>query len=114
MPATVILDILSGLPNPQWDLAPNLAKQICDYIIGAQPVPNTRPGPVHGLGYRGLLVNLPDCQAVETTMRVFNGFIELDDTIIRDEDKYFEHLLLESAGDSVNGTLIEEARKALN
>lgn len=114
MPATVILDILSGLPNPQWDLAPELAKKICDYVIGARPVQHMQPGPVPGLGYRGLLVTLPDCQAVETTMRVFNGFIELDDTIVRDEGKHIEHLLLDSADDSVNSTLIEEASKALN
>ena len=80
MPATAVLDILSGLPNPQWVLTPDVAKQICDFILSAQPLKDVQPEAIPGLGYRGLLVDLPDCQAVDSTLRVFNGLVEIGGT----------------------------------
>ncbi|WP_394713561.1 hypothetical protein [uncultured Roseibium sp.] len=113
MPATAVLDILSGLPNPQWVLTPDVAKQICDFILSAQPLKDVQPEAIPGLGYRGLLVDLPDCQAVDSTLRVFNGLVEIGGTFFRDSDHHIERLLLESAGETVDDTLIEHARKAL-
>lgn len=113
MPATAVLDILSGLPNPQWVLAPDVARQVCDFILGAQPMQNIQPPAIPGLGYRGLLVDLPDCEAVEASMRVFNGFVEVGQRIYQDSNNEIEHLLLDSAQGAVDDTLIEHARKAL-
>lgn len=113
MLATAVLDIMSGLPNPQWVLDPDVAKQICDYILSTQPLTGVQQVAVPGLGYRGLLVDLPDCNAADTTMRVFNGLIKIGDTFFADSEHRIEHLLLDSAGGAVDASLIEHARNSI-
>lgn len=113
MPATAVLDIMSGLPNPQWVLAPDVARQICDFILSTQPLSNVQPEAIPGLGYRGLLVELPDCQAADTTMRVFNGLVNVGNIFFHDREHHIEHLLLDSAGGAVDANLIEYVRNSL-
>lgn len=113
MPATAVLDIMSGLPNPQWMLAPDVARQICDFILSTQPLSNIPLMGVPDLGYRGLLVDLPDCHAADTTMRVFNGLVKVGNTVFPDREHHIEHLLLDSAGGAVDANLIEYVRNSL-
>lgn len=113
MLATAVLDILSGLPNPQWVLAPDVAKQVCDFILSTEPLTAFQQEAPPGLGYRGLLIDLPDCSAAETTVRVFNGLVKVGNTFFMDREHRIEHLLLDSAGGAVDANLIEYARNSL-
>jgi hypothetical protein len=112
VPSTVVLDIFSGRPNPQWVLAPKLAKQIFDFISSAQPLRSIQPEEPGGLSYRGLLVDLRDFEEKDITVRIFNGLVYVGDDIFQDDGYHIENLLLASAEGQVDAALIEIARNA--
>ncbi len=113
MPATVVLDILSGMPNPEWGLAPEIASQICHHIMKATPLAPPLPYELPGLGYRGLLVDLPDCDAAEASIRIYDTMIKNGEVFFSDENRSLERMLLDTARDKIDKTLFNHAIDAL-
>jgi len=101
------------MPNPEWGLAPEIASQICYYIMTSTPLVPPLPYELPGLGYRGLLVQLPDCEAAEASIRIYNSMIENGDVFFSDENRHLERMLLDTARDAIDKTLLDHAIDAL-
>ncbi|QRM54929.1 hypothetical protein [Sinorhizobium sp. BG8] len=95
----VELDIMSGRPNPVWDLTPAQADELGD-IVETLPTGTGTPPPDPGLGYRGFVVT--DKARPSWRLGVFKGFVRISGggpTEIRnDRDRRLERWLLDSAG----------------
>ena len=72
MPATVIVDVFSGLPNPQWTIAGDVLVQLKMMLVHLAHFQGRLPEPP-GLGYRGLLLEFSPNEAIEGPLRVFGG-----------------------------------------
>jgi hypothetical protein len=71
-PAEVEVDIFSGRPNPTWTLSPADDKTLRERLAA---LPAASPADLHtNLGYRGLVVHLPDSVVV----RLQRGHVRTD------------------------------------
>jgi hypothetical protein len=86
--------------------------RFADFISSAQPLRSIQPEVPRGLGYRGLLVELRDCQVDDISMRVFSGSVHVGNDMFQDPDQHIENLLLNSAEGQVDAALIEQAKNA--
>jgi hypothetical protein len=106
MAATVVLDIFSGMPNPQWGLAPDLAGYLCECLKEAIDLSPPSLMELPGLGYRGLQVNLPDCEVASPWVRFFNTTIENGGAVLVDENRLLELKILETASGNIDSALL--------
>ena len=74
MPATVIVDVFSGLPNPQWTIAGDVLVQLKMMLAHLASFHGTVPEPP-GLGYRGLILEFSPNEGIEGPLRVFGGYV---------------------------------------
>jgi len=74
MPATVIVDVFSGLPNPEWTIAGDVLVQLKMMLAHLAQFHGTLPEPP-GLGYRGLILEFPPHEGIEGPVRVFGGYV---------------------------------------
>lgn len=74
MPATVIADVFSGLPNPQWTIAGDVLVQLKMMLAHLAQFHGAVPEPP-GLGYRGLIVEFTPNEGIEGPLRVFAGYV---------------------------------------
>ncbi len=113
MEATVVLDIFSGRPNPEWALTSGTASQICVLLQSLPPAESQPPEMLPGLGYRGFLVHIPDCRGMEKPVRIFQNTAQSGELMLRDIDGKIEKLLLKSAGDAIDQDLREILQEIL-
>ncbi|WP_394691399.1 hypothetical protein [Hoeflea sp.] len=90
----VILDIFSGMPNPQWQLEGEQSLAIITLVSGLSA---TEPGempPLPDLGYRGFEITgfVGECD----THRIFGGYVDACGTILRDKGQQIELRLLQT------------------
>ena len=74
MPATVIVDVFSGLPNPEWTIAGDVLVQLKMMLAHLAQFHGTVPEPP-GLGYRGLILELSSNEGIEGPLRFFGGYV---------------------------------------
>jgi hypothetical protein len=74
MPATVIVDVFSGLPNPEWTIAGDVLVQLKMMLAHLAQFHGTIPEPP-GLGYRGLILEFSPHEGIEGPLRVFSGYV---------------------------------------
>jgi len=108
MPATVIVDVFSGIPNPQWTIAGDLLVQL--KLMLAQ-LPHFHPGLVPeppGLGYRGIILQFSPDEGVAGSLRVFGGYVAGPQEIRVDAGRALERWLLETGIRSTNNDILKE------
>lgn len=94
MTLRVILDIFSGLPNPQWQLGAEQSLAMVTLVSGLSAAePNEMPA-LPDLGYRGFEISGFDTDC--DTYRVFRGYVDACGSIMRDPEKRAELWLLQS------------------
>ena len=71
MPATVIVDVFSGLPNPEWTIAGDVLVQLKMMLAHLAQFHGTIPEPP-GLGYRGLILEFSPHEGIEGPLRGFS------------------------------------------
>tara|TARA_Y100000815_G_scaffold263597_1_gene278345 strand:- start:506 stop:853 length:348 start_codon:yes stop_codon:yes gene_type:complete len=113
MPATLVIDALSGLPNPQWVLSAEFAGQVCEFIRMLPPA-----GPSGGmappdLGYRGLVLSLPDCAGLPETVRIFGGQVDAGAHILADDGRHLERDLLSASRPYLDQGLVDSLLKTI-
>ncbi|TDH34852.1 hypothetical protein E2A64_14005 [Pseudohoeflea suaedae] len=113
MPATLVIDAFSGLPNPQWALSAEFAGQICEFIRMLPPASPAGGLPPPGLGYRGLILTLPDCEGLPATLRIFGGQVEAGARILADTDRQLERDLLAAARPHLDRRLIDSLLQSI-
>ena len=104
MPATVIADVFSGLPNPQWTIAGDVLAQFQLLLASLAPfhgglVPKPPP-----LGYRGLIVQF----AAGDNLLVWNGYVLGARETWLDPDRRMERWLLETGIRAINTDILKE------
>lgn len=116
----VTLDILSGIANPSWVVAKNVAEDCCRRVQALPVLRLTHDELPSSLGYRGLLLGGGDVRRVLGADEVSVGegrvlllragrvFAER-----KDAGRAIEALLLASADSAVDAELLAEARRSL-
>ncbi|MHB8271638.1 hypothetical protein [Bradyrhizobium sp.] len=104
MPATVIADVFSGLPNPQWTIAGDVLAQLQLLLANLAPfhgglVPKPPP-----LGYRGLIVQF----APGESLQVWNGYVVGARETWLDPDRRVERWLLETGIRAIDAGILKE------
>lgn len=90
----VILDIFSGMPNPQWPLGAEQSLAIVSLVSGLLAGrPGEMPAPPD-LGYRGFEVS--GFQGHCTSYRIFAGYVDKCGLILRDPGNQVEIWLLQT------------------
>jgi hypothetical protein len=74
MPATVIADVFSGLPNPQWTIAGDVVVQFKIMLAHLAQFHGGPPQPL-GLGYRGLIMEFSPDEGIGGPLRVYGGYV---------------------------------------
>jgi hypothetical protein len=78
--AKVELDIFSGVPNPNWTLAPAYVFDLANRIAGLTPAKQIGQRP-ENLGYRGFIVLISSKKSnIVQTIRLYHGVIEVMDS----------------------------------
>ena len=95
MPATVIVDFLSGLPNPQWTIAGDLLVQLKMMLAHLAQFHGAVPEPP-GLGYRGLILQFSNGD-IEGPLHVYGGYVKGPHGAWMDRDHALERWLLEQS-----------------
>ena len=93
MPATVIVDFLSGLPNPQWTIAGDLLVQLKMMLAHLAQFHGAVPEPP-GLGYHGVILELSN-GSIEGPLHVYGGYVKGPHAAWIDRDHAVERWLLE-------------------
>lgn len=93
----VVLDVLSGMPNPGWSLGLDQSLALAAILSGLPVVdPATMPGPPD-LGYRGFEIS--GFGGVCDIYRVFQGHVDACGRVMADDGRAVELWLLHSARD---------------
>lgn len=95
MTLRVLLDIFSGLPNPQWQLGAEQSLAMVTLVSGLSAAEPGEMPALPDLGYRGFEVSGFDADC--NTYRVFRGYVDACGSIMRDPDNHAEIWLLQSA-----------------
>ena len=93
----VILDIFSGMPNPQWTLGLEQSIALAALVSSLSAADPARMPEPPDLGYRGFEISGFDggCD----TYRVFHGRVDACGTVLADDRRQVETWLLQSARD---------------
>jgi len=110
MEYVVTLDLLSGLPNPQWRLTGVAADELTRRLNALALRPGARAQIPPALGYRGVVVN-PD-SSVPTGVRyhVYHGSVTADGGYLADPDRNLELWLIDSGTGLVPDELLAVAK----
>lgn len=108
MPVTVIVDIFSGVPNPQWTIAGDLLvqlklmlAQLAHFHGGLVPEPP-------GLGYRGIVLQFSPDEGIAGSSRVFGGYVVGSREAFVDTGRALERWLLETGIGSIDADILKE------
>lgn len=107
MPATVIADVFSGLPNPQWTVAGDLLVQLQLLLANLAQFHGVVPEPP-GLGYRGLIVEFAPGEGPEESLRIWNGCVVGAHHTWLDPGRKVERWLLETGIRALNADILKE------
>jgi hypothetical protein len=96
MPATVIVDVFSGLPNPQWTIAGDVLVQLKMMLAHLAQFHGTvaQPPP---LGFRGLILEFSPDEGISGPLRVFGGYVVGPHETWVDAGHALERFLLEQS-----------------
>ena len=94
MPATVIVDVFSGLPNPQWTIAGDIVVQLKMMLAHLAHFHGAVPQPP-GLGFRGFILEFSPDEGISGPLRVFGGYVAGPHEAWVDSDHALERWLLE-------------------
>jgi hypothetical protein len=113
MAIKVMLDALSGLPNPVWTLDSEQETEFWSRLKTLQPVraeeATERP---HKLGYRGFtLQSTGPAPAGEIT--IYGGTVWQGNAGLKDAERALEKWLLKTAPDSINPRLVSQIEQEL-
>ena len=100
MAIEVVLDALSGRPNPVWTLSQAEEAEFLTLLIGLES-----RGATEGqtalepplLGYRGFEIRSPNGQPLTEKIKVFGGTVRLDKSYYPDVNRELEKWLVQSA-----------------
>jgi hypothetical protein len=107
MPATVIADVFSGLPNPQWTIAGDLLVQLKLMLAQLSLAHGAVPEPP-GLGYRGLILEFSPDEGIAGPLRVFGGYVVGPHDTWIDPGHALERWLLETGIRLTNADVLKE------
>lgn len=107
MPATVIADVFSGVPNPQWTVAGDLLVQLKLMLAQLSHYSGAVPD-LPGLGYRGLIVHLSGGDGGGDALRIFDGVIVGPHGMWADHGRMLERWLLETGVESTKADILKE------
>src|SRR5262245_58266330 len=107
MPTTVIVDVFSGVPNPQWTIAGDVLIQLKMMLAHLAQFHGTMPQPP-GLGYRGLILEFPPDAGIDGPLRVFGGCVMGPHEAWVDTGHALERWLLEHGFRATNADIIKE------
>lgn len=96
MPTTVIADIFSGLPNPEWVLNGELLVHLQQLLAQLPVLEGVRPPQPAPLGYRGLIVRLPTGSGAHEELHVWGGYVQGMGRTLLDSDRALERWLMQS------------------
>lgn len=113
MAIRVMLDALSGLPNPVWTLAGEQESEFWTRLETLLPLqaPEVTERP-HLLGYRGFVLEATEPAAAER-ITVYGGTVFRGSEGLKDADRALEKWLLGSAPAAVNPKLISQIEQEL-
>ena len=111
MTTTVTLDIFSGRPNPEWNLAEGQVAALAEQILAALASPPLKERlTADGLGYRGFTVASDDSR-IPRNVRVYRGVAAIGDASRAMPG--MERFLLATAGDAIPPELRDDLRREL-
>jgi len=99
MAIEVVLDALSGRPNPVWTLTQTEEAEFLSRLTGFESRAVTEGQPRLEpplLGYRGFEIRSPDGKPLPEKIRVFGGTVRLDKSSYPDAGRELEKWLLQS------------------
>lgn len=100
MAIEVMLDALSGRPNPVWTLTQAEEAEFLSRLTGFESRAVTEGQPRLEpplLGYRGFEIRSPDGRLLPEKVRVFGGTVRSNKSSYSDVDRELEKWLLQSA-----------------
>ena len=107
MPATVIADVFSGLPNPQWMIAGELLVQLKMMLAHLAQFHGNVPQP-SGLGYRGLILEFSPDEGIGGSLRLYGGYVVGPDRAWVDSGHALERWLLENGFRATHADILRE------
>jgi hypothetical protein len=108
MPVTVIADVFSGVPNPQWALDGDLLAQLQLFLAHLAEIGGGLLPEPPGLGYRGLILEFPPGSGPEGTLRVWNGYVVGARQTWLDPQRQLERWLLETGSRLHGADILKE------
>lgn len=108
MPATVIVDVFSGIPNPQWTIAGDVLMQLQLMLAQLQQFHGGFMPEPPALGFRGIIVQFSPGEALEGHIRVFNGYVVTPRGTFVDAGRALERWLLQTGIPHGYGDLIKD------
>lgn len=108
MPATVIADVFSGVPNPEWAITGQLLVQLklmLQQLATAGGLAGPEPP---GLGYRGLILQFSPEEGIAGPLRVFEGYVVGPHGSWIDQGRVLEKWLLETGIRTLNADILRE------
>ncbi|MCB9009834.1 MAG: hypothetical protein H6656_21110 [Ardenticatenaceae bacterium] len=110
--AQVVIDITSGVPSPQWELAAAEVEELAQ-LLSALP-PENPIALYDGLGYRGFVITMTSPQRV---IRVQNGHVAVEqggaNQTFADTDQLLEKWLLSISKPHVEPQLYSTLEEAI-
>lgn len=102
----VIVDIFSGLPNPQWQLGVEQSLAMISLVSGLSTAQPAEMPALPDLGYRGFEISGfgGGCD----TYRVFSGYVNACETITQDPGRKVELWLLRTGSEVLDPGLYSE------
>ena len=107
MSATVIADVFSGMPNPEWTIAGELLVQLKLMLEHLPAAAGALPEPP-GLGYRGLILQFSPEEGISGPLRLFQGYVLGPEGSWLDTDRGLERWLLQTGIRILNADILSE------
>lgn len=113
MSATLIVDVFSGLPNPQWMISGDVLVQLQHLLAQLPQLPAGLPAEPPGLGYRGLILQMSPTADPAEGIRIWGGYVQDGAKTLLDPNRSLERWLLETGMRSAHASIVSEILKEI-
>ncbi len=106
-----MLDMFSGIPNPEWTVDLAVSAKIVALLAGLASAGSDAVPEPPALGYRGFEIS--GFEGACPTVRVYKGYIDACGKILADEGSSLEKMLAEQSKDYVPPPVFEMLKQQL-